>query len=664
LTAASLPPHGQLYVACIVAAGAAALFHASFALLTTPFPPAWLLLAALTLFSGSFTIKIPSIPARLSVTETLIFTCLLLFGAAPTTLTMALDGLIVSLYRRHRLQQTLFNTAEAALSIWIASHIFLLLAVPGVAPLAHQPVAIGRLILPMLVLTSIYFLLNSGLTTIAVAFETGRSAVQLWRKQFLWLSINHFAGASVSLLLVGTIHQASVSVVAVVLPCLVISYLTFRASMGRVADAESHLRQLNRLYLSTVETLSAAIDAKDQVTHDHLRRVQAYALGLARTLGVKDEATMKALETAALLHDVGKLAVPEYILNKPGQLTPTEFEKMKRHAGVGADILALIEFPHPVVPIVRHHHENWDGTGYPDGLRGDAIPIGARILAVVDCFDALSSDRPYRPRQTDEAALYILRQRRGTMYDPAVVDTFINVQAAIQVQAEIASENPLEMPHQHALAHISQASAVRPELPDVGRAMRGVEATEDMLALCALARSASGKATSVDAAFLIGMHLKRVLPCALCAVYVFDPVADELVARSVAGAGGAALAGLRIPRGHRLTGWVAANQQTMLNSDAVLDLEEFALKMDPPLRTCLGTPLMAGTRLVGVLTAYSSAPAGFTEDHSRVVQMIAPHIAQLLLAALELESRAATRRAAVDAGRDRRSSHSELHWLH
>ncbi len=128
---------------------------------------------------------------------------------------------------------------------------------------------------------------------------------------------------------------------------------------------------------------------------------------------------------------MGKLAVPEYILNKPGPLTPTEFEKMKLHASVGADILSAIDFPYPVVPIVRHHHENWDGTGYPDGLRGALIPIGARILSVVDCFDALTSDRPYRPRLPDRDALKILWDRRGTMYDPLVIDTFTNVSATI-----------------------------------------------------------------------------------------------------------------------------------------------------------------------------------------------------------------------------------------
>ena len=153
------------------------------------------------------------------------------------------------------------------------------------------------------------------------------------------------------------IQQMSLGAVAVILPVVAVFHLTLRASSGRVEDANLHVAQVNRLYLSTVETLAMAIDAKDDVTHSHVVRVQAYALGLARALGITDELELKAIEAAALLHDTGKLAVPEHILNKPGKLTEAEFEKMKRHVDVGADILSLVHFPYPVVPIVQCHHE-------------------------------------------------------------------------------------------------------------------------------------------------------------------------------------------------------------------------------------------------------------------------------------------------------------------
>ena len=205
---------------------------------------------------------------------------------------------------------------------------------------------------------------------------------------------------------------------------------------------------MDHLYLSTVETLAMAIDAKDDVTHNHVRRVQAYAMGLAKELGVVDELMLKAIEAAALLHDTGKLAVPEHILNKPGKLTESEFEQMKLHVDVGADILSLVEFPYPVVPIVRCHHESWDGSGYPRGVSGEDIPIGARILSVVDCFDALTSDRPYRSAMSAEQAFDILRERSGKMYDPRVVETFIAIQPLI------APDDAETSARQHAIQQI------------------------------------------------------------------------------------------------------------------------------------------------------------------------------------------------------------------
>jgi putative nucleotidyltransferase with HDIG domain len=180
----------------------------------------------------------------------------------------------------------------------------------------------------------------------------------------------------------------------------------------------------NDVFDSTVNTFAMAIESKDQVTHGHSRRVQTYAVELAKQLGVTDEPLVRAIDTSALLHDIGKIAVPEYILNKPGKLSLLEVEQMKLHATIGADMLSPVDSPFPMVPIVRHHHENWDGTGYPDGLKGVDIPIGSRILSVVDGFDALTSDRPYRPAMSDNEALRILKTHRGTLYDPLIVDSF------------------------------------------------------------------------------------------------------------------------------------------------------------------------------------------------------------------------------------------------
>ena len=219
----------------------------------------------------------------------------------------------------------------------------------------------------------------------------------------------------------------TLSGLGVVVPILLISYLSLRSSLARAEDAHRQAKAVNRVYLSTVETLATAIDSKDQVRPHHIGRVQDLASSLARALGIEGEAELKAIEAAVLLHDMGKLSVPEFILNKPGKLTPAEFERVKHHVTVAAQILSQIDFPYPVVPVVRHHHEHWDGTGYPDGLAGEAIPIGARIMAVVDCYDALTSHRPYRPALSGDEALQIIVDRRGTVYDPRVVNAFIEV---------------------------------------------------------------------------------------------------------------------------------------------------------------------------------------------------------------------------------------------
>jgi putative nucleotidyltransferase with HDIG domain len=445
-----LPTTGRIFVGLVVMAGAVALLDCLYRLWLAPTNYHWLVLAGLTLFSGSFTIKVPSIPATISVSETFVFACVLLFGTPAATVTVALDGLIMSSWRhRQHLHKVLFNATEPALSIYFASELFFLTS--GIRPLSEHSIDVSTIILPILVLATAYFLLNSWLTALAVSFETASPVLCLWRDHFLWLSLNYFVGASVAALIVRNTTDISFATLGVILPLLLISYLTFKTSLGRVTDADQHLAELNRLHVSTVETLAMAIDAKDQVTHGHIRRVQEHAVALAGSLGIKDQLLLKAIEAAALLHDMGKLAVPERILNKPGRLTPGEFEEMKTHASVGADILSAIEFPYPVVPIVRHHHENWDGSGYPAGLSGLDIPIGARILAVVDCYDALTSDRPYRERLSEEKALAIMVERRGTMYDPLIIDAFLRLCRRVDAQDE--AKDPAD-----ALAEIARSA--------------------------------------------------------------------------------------------------------------------------------------------------------------------------------------------------------------
>jgi putative nucleotidyltransferase with HDIG domain len=427
---------GRLFVWSVILLGALAVSHAALDLVREFPDPAWLVVAGLTLVSGIATIRLPNVQAEISISETFLFSAVLIFGPSAGVITVLLDAAIINLKMASRglgFERALFNLAAPSLALWLGANCVALAGVPPVASLPHgESISLPRLIGPLVLFTLVYFAFNSGLVAIAIGLAKKVSPYRVWQKHFAWLSLNYFGGASISSLLVVVYSREQTwTFIAVVVPLLLILYMTFRASMARVADANQHIAELNQLYLATVQSLAAAIDAKDQVTHGHINRVQRYARELAIALGVRSEIQLKAIQAAAVLHDTGKIAIPEAILNKPGPLTPDEFAVMKQHANIGADIVSSVNFPYPVEPIVRYHHENWDGSGYPEGLVGTSIPIGARILSVVDCYDALTSDRPYRGKLSDGEAARILLARRGNMYDPLIVDTFLRIREAL-----------------------------------------------------------------------------------------------------------------------------------------------------------------------------------------------------------------------------------------
>lgn len=614
------------YTRAVCFLGGAAIAHSLYLIAREQAPPQWYLFAILTLLTAATTVRIPSVSASLSVSEAFMFTATLLFGTGIGTLVAALDGFIGSLSlasNRRAPRRIIFNTTATSLSLWVSASVFYMIL--DISSFRQYSGSLSRVLPALSVFTALHFILNSWLIACAISLEERVSAVKVWRDNFLWLSLNCFSGASVAILLVAYSRQADlVSALWIIIPLLLVSYLTYKTAMGRVEDANRHLTELNRLHLSTIETLAMAIDAKDQITHGHIRRVQQYAVALATTLGVKDENELKAIEAAALLHDMGKLAVPDYILNKPCPLTPAEHAKMRQHATVGADILSAIEFPYPVVPIVRHHHEAWDGSGYPAGLKGPQIPIGARILAVVDCFDALTSDRPYRPKLSEAAALEVIRARRGSLYDPIIVDTFFRVHTEL-------STTELTPAGQPALDAIAKAAASHGVPSEPTGALEEIAASsEEMLTLFDISRGLARDLTLQDAADLVARHLRRLVPSTVCVFYLYDQDTDALVAADAPGDKTGIFADLRIPLGQRLTGWVAANRQTVVNSDPVLDLGESARLLQPPLRSSISTPLVASGTLVGALTLYSVNRNAFSDHHRWVLEAVAGQVAHIL----------------------------------
>jgi putative nucleotidyltransferase with HDIG domain len=588
----TLGPKAHSYVILVSATGMAVLFECIRMLRHEPIGSDWLPLAALTLLSGSFTIKVPKLPARLSVSETFVFASVLLFGTCAGTITVALDILVASLRFKRAAKEPIrvvFNVSSAAISIWAAGHLYFALAPTQ----GDSAVRLPDIFVPLVVLAASYFLLNSGFVALALAFEKAANAFVIWRNNFLWLSLNYFGAASVAALLVSYTRTVDPTALGIIVPLLVISYLTYKTSLGRIEDAHRHVEEVNQLYLSTIETLATAIDAKDQVTSGHIRRVQRFTLGLAKELGVKEQIQLKALEAAALLHDTGKLVVPEHILNKPGKLSPGEFERMKRHAAAGADILSAINFPYPVVPIVRHHHENWDGTGYPDGLRRTDIPIGARILAVVDCFDALTSDRPYRRSLPDSEAMDILMQRRGSMYDPLVVDTFATV------------KDKLADAHSGSEATQDHSSIRRKQVePSHGYASYSRVIDEDFVRASQTVLTTLQDATSATFAVL----------------FLRDSNLDEAFAAATT-AIDTSIGTTRMALGSGVSGWVIANGRAVVNSDAALDF--MSLSGKPMVSRCASVPIDVKGETVGALACYLADVRGFNERDVAVMEKIA-----------------------------------------
>ncbi len=601
------------YVATVVACGLAVVLNSAWHVFNNPPSPEWLFLAALTLLTGSFTVRVPSLPAQLSVSETFVFTSVLMFGPAAGTLTVVLDALVISLWmRRQTLPRLLFNFTAPAIAIRIASETFFYLS--NVAPGQIDRNDVGHLIVPVFAFALIYFLINTGLVAFALATERKQSPIAIWRANFPPVGLTYFVGSSIAMLIVAYTDRIDFTVLSIIVPLVVISYLTFRTSMGRLEDANRHVSQVNEMYLSTIEALAMAVDAKDQITHGHIRRVQVYTVELAKRLGVRDQQQLKAIEAAALLHDMGKLAIPEHILNKPGALTTAEFDNMKRHTDIGADLLSSVRFPYPVVPIVRHHHENWNGTGYPTGLSGVDIPLGARILSVVDCFDALTSDRPYRPRLSTAEAFEILRERRGRMYDPVVVDAFMAAHSEIAPLANDAGEQAKSL--------VSTAVQAQEQ---GGHAFDNIRETAAQSSSLSEYQAELQRATTNEEAIRVATEYARLLtPSTACAIYKYFPDIDVLRCVECSGSEGHLLHGLTIKRGERVSGWAAANHRTVTNSQAELDLQALSNSFNPPLRAVITAPYFgAQDKLLGVLSGYASKDNAYSDAHRYAFERMA-----------------------------------------
>ena len=238
-----------------------------------------------------------------------------------------------------------------------------------------------------------YFVVNTGIVATAIALSTRRNVWTIWHDNFLWSGPSFVVAGAAGAVAASVVASGNHWLALLGIAPVYLTYRTYKVYMGRIEDQQLHVQRTSDLHLATIEALARAIDAKDQTTHMHIRRVQLYATGLAKAIGLSPD-ELQGVKTAALLHDIGKLAVPEHILSKPGPLTQEEFQKIRIHPQIGAEIIGAVPFPYPVAPLILSHHERWDGKGHPDGLAGNDVPVAIRVVAAARDSGAASEDAP------------------------------------------------------------------------------------------------------------------------------------------------------------------------------------------------------------------------------------------------------------------------------
>jgi putative nucleotidyltransferase with HDIG domain len=481
-----------------------------------------------------------------------------------------------------------------------------------------------------------YFLANTVPLALVLSCESESSPFKLWGQEFPWYFPFYVVGAILAFLadFVGTHFGWMTSLL--IIPMVYTVYRAYRAQMAIIRDREQHIVEIEALHLRTIEGLAMAVEAKDQNTHEHLMRVRVYVSELGKIMGL-DSLQMKALATAASLHDIGKLAVPEHIINKPGRLTPEEFEKMKIHPVVGADILERVRFPYPVVPIVRSHHEAWDGSGYPDGLEGEEIPIGARILSAVDCFDALASDRPYRRALPVEEALAYLKSKAGVQFDPEVVRLLEEHYPELEERAhqEIEEMMPLDT---NLIIERGAAPSAGFEQEQIAPDSRSpilqfnslrLAVTSDQRAreIARYKEALTASRSLREASRAVAKILESLIPFDCFAVYLRSEA--SIVAMDIEGPCAEGFSAQQIPVGEGLSGWVTKNARSILNGNPTVEpniLIEAGLFTSRS--SALSAPVFSSSGdVLGAVTLYSREQSAYSKDHLRVLEEIAREFA-------------------------------------
>jgi diguanylate cyclase (GGDEF)-like protein/putative nucleotidyltransferase with HDIG domain len=611
----------QIFISLVILIGLLAASSRLLAQSFDLFSPRFLCYLALALISSGLKVTLPGVTGTMSVSFLFILTGLSELGL-PYALVLGLGSALVQIYwharKRPAANQLFFNLAVIAIAITIADVGF------------HSPLARalgGSLAVRLLLATVGYFVVNTFLVAGAISLTEGRSLIRIWRECYFWAFPYYLLNATFACIIRWVNANLGWQFSLLALPAAWVLYRSYRLYIGRLEAEKTHVGEMNALHIRTIETLALAIEAKDHATSTHLRRVQHYAIEIGKELGLT-QSELDALRAASLLHDIGKLAVPEHIISKPGRLTPQEFEKMKIHPVVGAEILEHVNFPYPVAPIVRAHHEKWDGNGYPLGLAGEEIPLGARILAAVDCLDALASDRQYRRAMPIERAMMVVQSESGKSYDPRVVEILLSRYRQLEEEAFQMNKHAAKLSVDARIAHGKAPAAgfesAAIEVPGDFRSQIAAASREaqNTLELVSELGNSLGMAEMLS---VLSSRLTQLIPCDAIAFYEFT---DNLLKPVyVDGRDRMLFSSLQIPLGEGLSGWVAKHNKPILNGNPSVepgylnDPTKFSL-----LRSALSVPLAGPVGNVGVLTLYRADADGFTQDHLRILEGISSKI--------------------------------------
>ena len=417
---------------------------------------------------------------------------------------------------------------------------------------------------------------------------------------------------------------------------LYLTYRTWVVYAERLKDEQRHVEETSALHLATVEALARAIDAKDHASHSHIRRIQSLAVGLARAVGLGSD-DMEAIRTASLLHDIGKLAILEHILSKPGALTQEEFQKVRIHPQVEVDIIATVPFPYPVAPIILSHHERWDGRGYPRGLAAEDIPIGARILTIVDLYDAVTTERPYHKPLTPEKALDLLEDEAGRALDPHLVAVFLRELPRLlsEIERDERPDSDGDVPDDlfggSTPAGLVPASAGTTAFDNIAMAHR------EIYALYEIAQAMGTSLGLEDTMALVSSKLNKVIPWSGCALHLLEPNGETLLCPFGTGIDAPRLVHARVKIGQGLSGWVARNRRTLINREPQFAFEAAGVPGETTLQSALVCPLYHAETFIGCLSLYHTEEHRYSEDHRQLLERVADQAGAVIYNALVFE---------------------------